>query len=155
MRQKAGEDTRYIVLDGRMDIYSLGATFYRMMTGRLPVQDSREFVPVTAMELPYSQALKTIVGKAMEWDIRKRYPSASAMHKALLHIYRSDSAYRKLRILNICLYTGCGLLFLSGMGHGLRMERDCRGAMKVIMQNFILPVKTMTMKKSYLQELIC
>ena len=129
VRQKAGEDTRNIVLDGRMDIYSLGATFYRMMTGRLPVQDSREFVPVTAMELPYSQALKTIVGKAMEWDIRKRYPSASAMNKALLHIYRSDSAYRKLRILNICLYTGCGLLFLSGIwGMAYGWKEMCRGA---------------------------
>lgn len=115
MRQKAGEDTRQMVLDGRMDIYSLGATFYRMMTGRLPIQGSPDFIPMTAMELPYSQGFKAIVGRAMEWDIRKRYPSAAAMYKALRHIYRSDSAYKRLRVLNGCLYTGCGLLLLMGI----------------------------------------
>ena len=55
-----------IRLDERMDIYSLGAVFYRVMTGRYPNPESGAPYPVTGLDIPYNEGLKNIVQKSME-----------------------------------------------------------------------------------------
>ena len=61
-------------LDERMDIYSLGAVFYRMMSGYLP--DAQNGVPyaLSQIDIPYADGLKRIVDKAMERDVSRRFP---------------------------------------------------------------------------------
>ena len=51
-------------LDERMDIYSLGAVFYRMMSGYLP--DAQNGVPyaLSQIDIPYADGLKRIVDKS-------------------------------------------------------------------------------------------
>ena len=110
-----GLDSSRIVLDGRMDIYSLGATFYTLMSGLLPDRQGGEFLPLNSMHLPYSSALVHIVEKAMEERPRKRFATAQAMHRALDYIYKMDAGYRRLQKIRWFLWGGCGLLLVAGI----------------------------------------
>lgn len=110
-----GLDSSRIVLDGRMDIYSLGATFYTLMSGLLPDRQGGEFLPLSSMHLPYSSALVHIVEKAMEERPRKRFATAQAMHRALDYIYKMDAGYRRLQKISCSLWGGCGLLLVAGV----------------------------------------
>lgn len=110
-----GLDSSRIVLDGRMDIYSLGATFYTLMSGLLPDRQGGEFLPLNSMHLPYSSALVHIVEKAMEERPRKRFATAQAMHRALDYIYKMDAGYRRLQKISWFLWGGCGLLLVAGI----------------------------------------
>ena len=98
-----------------MDIYSLGATFYTLMSGLLPDRQGGEFLPLNSMHLPYSSALVHIVEKAMEERPRKRFATAQAMHRALDYIYKMDAGYRRLQKISCSLWGGCGLLLVAGI----------------------------------------
>ena len=110
-----GLDSSRIVLDGRMDIYSLGASFYTLMSGILPDRSGGDFLPLSSMHLPYSSALIHIVEKAMEERPRKRFATAQAMHRALDYIYKMDAGYRKFQKIGWFLWGGCGLMIVAGI----------------------------------------
>ena len=77
-------------LDERMDIYSLGAVFYRMMSGYLP--DAQNGVPyaLSQIDIPYADGLKRIVDKAMDRDVSRRFSDGKTDG-------RSSFAYGKIR----------------------------------------------------------
>lgn len=114
-------------LDERMDIYSLGAVFYRVMTGLYP--DPREGVPypIMDMELPYSDGLKNVIRKAMEPAPRSRFQSAEQMVEALHNVARMDPEYRRLTWLTYVCGLACGLAVIAGAlliyaGSGVRQK---------------------------------
>lgn len=111
----AHQDSSHIVLDGQMDIYSLGASFYALMTGRLPDISSPDFLPLHSMELPYTDAFSQIVEKAMEISKAKRYPNAEAMGRALDEIYKMDAGYKSIQRQNWVLWGVCGTLVAAGI----------------------------------------
>lgn len=111
----AHEDSSFLVLDERMDIYSLGATFYSLMSGLLPDRSDSEFLPLSYLELPYSDALVNIVEKTMEPEPEKRYSTASALGKALDYIYKMDTEYRRLQCQSRAIVAGCGALIVTGI----------------------------------------
>ena len=82
------EQARGEELDQRSDLFSLGAIFYEMATGRLPFEGNTSAVvfqgildrnPRPAIELNPAVPFKLdeIISKAMEKDVDLRYQSAS------------------------------------------------------------------------------
>lgn len=107
-----------IVLDTRMDIYSLGAVFYSVMTGLLPSADKEQYRDIFSMEIPYSDGIRAIVAKAIRKKVSARFQSANQMKKALLDVGRMDPLYRRYSSIQIgSIFTGLlcviiGVLFL-------------------------------------------
>lgn len=118
------QDASKIQLDGRMDIYSLGASFYTLMTKRLPERYEKTFIPLSRFQLPYSSALIGIVEKAMEEKPRKRYRSAADMEKALDFMYKMDSGYRMLDRTGWLIWALCGGMFVAGVLSGIYGWRE-------------------------------
>lgn len=108
------------VPEPRMDIYSLGAVFYRVMTGLVPEPQKGAPYPLTDLDIPYSEGLRAIISRAMEFNPAKRFRSAAQMKDALDHIEKLDPEYRslgKLQILSGFLYGLClaaGALMIYG-----------------------------------------
>lgn len=84
------------VLDGRMDLYSLGATFYHMMTGSMPMIDPNtgEVPDIMNFDIPHSDGLKSVISKAMKKDPAKRFSSAGKMLQAVENTEKMDPLYR-------------------------------------------------------------
>ncbi|MEM7204150.1 MAG: serine/threonine-protein kinase [Planctomycetota bacterium] len=77
-------------VDGRADVYSLGATLYQMLTGRTPFEGSTliAFLHQAESALPppptgLSAAVDAIVQKALAHDPAERFQSAAEMAEAL------------------------------------------------------------------------
>lgn len=104
-----------IRLDERMDIYSLGAVFYRVMTGRYPNPESGAPYPVTELDIPYNEGLKNIVRKSMELSPGKRFQTAKEMGDALDNVAKMDPQYRMLTNLQYLSGFIWGLLVLTGV----------------------------------------
>jgi non-specific serine/threonine protein kinase len=92
--QARGED-----VDARTDLFSLGVVMYEMLTGReafagnttAVVFDSilnRPPVPVARLNPAVPAELDQLIGRLMEKDREKRYPSASRLHADLLRLKR-------------------------------------------------------------------
>lgn len=118
-----------IVLDGRMDIYSLGAVFYTVLTGCLPGPEEEQFVPIIYMDIPYSDGLKSVIYKAMQKMPSRRFQNAGQMRQALADVSRLDPKFRSLTryqyavaaVYGLCLILG--ILFLY-YGSSLKRKED-------------------------------
>ena len=106
--------------DPRMDIYSLGAVFYRMMTGYLPEPQTGVPYPIMDLDIPYSEGLKAAVSRATEFNPARRFKSAQQMKNALDNLEKLDPEYRnlgRLQILSGLLGSVClaaGILMIYG-----------------------------------------
>lgn len=92
----------------RSDVYSLGATAFYLLSGEYPVDhrlalqeqknriergDSRE---IRVLAPHVSQAVGSVVRKAMHFDPQRRYDSAEAFGNALAHAARGTRNWRRL-----------------------------------------------------------
>lgn len=102
--------------DERTDIYSLGATMYRLVTGHNPSEPPYEMYPITHWNPRLSTGLEGIVAKCTSKDPKSRYQSVQEVRYALEH-YRDldlDSIRRYRRNLRILLAAGGMTVMLFG-----------------------------------------
>jgi predicted Ser/Thr protein kinase len=81
-------------VDGRTDIYSLGVSFYQLLTGKLPFEadnlanlaykiTNEHFVPIREVRPDLPASATRIINKAMQKEPDKRYASGAEMVKVL------------------------------------------------------------------------
>lgn len=104
-----------IILDGRMDIYSLGAVFYRVMTGYLPTPNEDQSERLLYMDIPYSDGLKAIVSKMIKYAPSRRYSSAGKLRAALEDISKMDPVYRRYGYLQMGTAFGWVLCMIAAV----------------------------------------
>ena len=117
--------------DERTDIYSLGATMYRLVTGHNPSEPPYEMYPITQWNPRLSTGLEGIIAKCTSKDPKSRYQSVQEVRYALEH-YRDldlDSIRRYRRNLRILLAAGgmTAMLFgASGVSYAAadHMQKD-------------------------------
>lgn len=88
-------------LDGRSDVYALGAILFQMLTGRQPYQSDTpmgmammhvvEPPPIILEAKPdLPPGCQTVINRAMAKDREERYPTAAALAAALSELAASD-----------------------------------------------------------------
>lgn len=108
------QDPSDYVIDARTDIYSLGATFYHLMTHIEPTCHTENLTPITDYELPYPDSFVEIIAKTMTPNPNHRYKSATQLLKVLDRIRTQDKRVKHLKWLRfvtnlfliICLVVG-------------------------------------------------
>lgn len=101
-------------VDERMDLYSLAAVFYHLMSGVKPDAERGVPAPLTKMRLNYSQALRSVLDKAMSRDPKRRYKNAAEMGDALRNLEKMDPEYRKLGKLQIITgFSGAAVMLIG------------------------------------------
>jgi tetratricopeptide (TPR) repeat protein/predicted Ser/Thr protein kinase len=95
------EQARGTDVDGRADVYALGATLYELATGQAPYPgaDRREVLeavggtappPPRAIRPDLSRNVEAIILKAMDRDLRDRYSTAGALAEDIDRYLRGD-----------------------------------------------------------------
>ena len=121
--QSDGQVGYQMVIDKRTDIYSLGATFYHIMTGIKPNEGIVNAYPITELDIDYSEALKKIIHKAMQTDPNDRYQSATQTLTAVRNIYKSSAKYRAMRLGIIAGACCIGLIIGTSVVMGYKLSK--------------------------------
>ncbi|MCC8164082.1 MAG: protein kinase [Lachnospiraceae bacterium] len=85
-------------LDEGTDIYSLGATFFHLMTGMPPARNPEERIQLSLYEPPYSAELVRMIDRMMEPSRRRRYRSTEQVLREIRRAQRTKAEKWTLRI---------------------------------------------------------
>ena len=98
-----------IPVNEKTDIYSLGATFYHLVSGVCPKNDA--YNPLLSQIMPQEDVLYEIIDRCMMLSMNERYESAEALLKALKGMYKLSASYKRLNLLRwLSAVTGAAVL---------------------------------------------
>lgn len=100
-------------LDAATDIYSLGATFYHMMTGVMPRADLNGMVPIGSFRLNYSENLIKVIGKMMEQPKKRRFRNVGKIQDSVRKMQRTKEEKMTLRIVFFGMLFGILILLMT------------------------------------------
>ncbi len=105
----------YFPLDERTDIYSLGASFYHIMTGVQPNVTNYELPKIGDYRLGYSEAFINIIAKSLECDPNRRYRNTKEMLAAIDNIKKQDARYKKYLLVQVLSSVTAAIMIVSGV----------------------------------------
>ncbi|WP_407383931.1 protein kinase domain-containing protein [Ruminococcus sp.] len=109
-----GQYDTLVELDERTDIYSLGATFYEMITRLKPSCLAALQPCLECAQMPVSEPLAKIIDTAVSYDREGRYADALKLHRAIDGMFKLSQKYRQyLAIQIVCSAAACLLIFLG------------------------------------------
>ena len=115
-------------IDGRSDLYSLGASVYALVSRVRPNVYNAvtgTLSPLDPAQCGLSEGMCRIINKLMSPDPDHRYPSAAELKKALNREKRKSEGYRRYLAAQACVLLLSGLMVVSGillMVYGVRSE---------------------------------
>lgn len=112
---------KYTIVDEKSDIYSVGATFYHLITGT-KLSDRRKGNEYEKMEECVGEAFASVIMKAITLERDKRYANAREMYHAFENIYKKDRKYKNLLAKQTAIRVGLLLLMGSSivtLGYGI------------------------------------
>lgn len=95
------------------DIFSTGALFYHLMTGRLP-NSTTQNPPLSTLHTGYSEALCNVIDKCMKWNPSQRYSDGSKLLKAVNTLQRHTAEYRRILTAQAVAWLTSALLIGTG-----------------------------------------
>lgn len=119
-------------IDARSDIYSLGITFYYMLTGIEPPADFDLRIPLADTNVSVSEGFTVILEKMIEINPANRYQDGGEFLKAVRNCYKLDHRYivmhRKETGIQIAAL-GClaaGILLCFGGMYQVKREKNSK-----------------------------
>lgn len=116
-------------IDKRSDIYSMGATFYHIVTGSKPMPDDNGYVQDIREKKPeMNQLFGAVIMKCLEPDLKKRYQRAEDVLYDLQTMAQRSKEYRSLlrkqRIISGVLAGGLVLSAVLALAGYFRIESE-------------------------------
>lgn len=118
----------HTVVDEKSDIYSIGATFYHLITGH-KLERRRSGREYEELQEHVSEGLASVIMKAIVLERDKRYTNAYEMYQAFQNICKKDKRYQRLLTRERAIRAGLILLLgisIAGTGYGIhevKLER--------------------------------